>query len=87
MTPLRYVSVSSHATVLTWPEASQADLEDHAGPENVTAIPGGVQVRNSDGEWFTLGPGWAVVITDAGDRRLCTPGALATYYRPVPAGG
>ena len=83
MIPRKYNTVLHSASVLTWPEATQADLEAFAGAENVSAVPGGVQVRNSEGEWFTLGPGWAVVVNDSGDRRLCTPGALAAHYQPA----
>lgn len=80
MTPLRYVSVPHSVTVLPWPEASQADLEALVGSENVNAVPGGVQVRNSEGEWFTLGSGWSAGMSGS-DCCVYTPGALAGHYR------
>lgn len=82
MNPRRYIPVGTPVAVFTWPDDSQADFEALAGPENVTAVPGGIQVRNSEGEWFRLGEGWSAAVGDDGTRRVLTAGALATVYRP-----
>jgi hypothetical protein len=83
MEPAEYEPVPDRIRVLTWPEASQADIEALAGAENVNAIPGGVQVRNADGEWFTLGAGWGVSVSPDGAGIVLSPAAIATRYRPV----
>jgi hypothetical protein len=84
MIPVLHESIPHQMTSLTWPEASVQDLVDLLGEENVSVIPGGgVQVRNGDGEWFTLGDKWGTGIDSDGFRSIMTPGILAKRYRKV----
>jgi hypothetical protein len=86
MEPIIYEVSPHRIRTLSWPEATKADIERLVGAENVDALPsGGIQVRNGEDEWFTLGEGWSVVVLDDGYRMIMTPGALSTkYQRPVP---
>jgi hypothetical protein len=81
MQPVRYVPTAAGVTVLTWPEASQEEFEALVGPENVNAIPGGIQVRGVGGEWFTLGSGWVAGIDDNGNTCMATAPAFAVRFR------
>ena len=86
MEPVIYESIPHRVRTLPWPEASKSDIENLVGAENVNAMPsGGIQVRNGEDEWFTLGEGWSVVVLDDDYRMIMTPGVLSTkYQRPVP---
>jgi hypothetical protein len=83
MTPRRYVSVPHELSVLTWPEDSPADFEAMIGAENVNAFPGGIQVRNDEGEWFTLRDGWAVSLDSNGIRSVESRAVIGQKYRPA----
>jgi hypothetical protein len=79
--PRTYTSVLHEVRLLRWPEATAADLAALLGAENVNVIPGGVQVRNADAEWFTLGDGFAAGVRDDGSRVIKSPAALSADYR------
>ena len=78
-----YEAVPHRVRAVTWPGDGIDVLRRLAGEDNVCEFPGGIQVRNSEGEWFTLGDGWVLAVGSDGSRRLLTPGALAAHYRPV----
>jgi hypothetical protein len=79
-----YESVSHRLKVLSWSEATVEELVEFVGEDNVHPIPGGVQVRNAEGRWETLGSGWLVTLTDAGQRIVMSSGALdGLQYRRV----
>jgi hypothetical protein len=79
-----YESFQHRIRVLFWPQASPAELTELVGEDNISVLPDyRVQVRNGEGEWFTLGTGWAVSVDTDGYRLLMTPGALSSGYRPV----
>jgi hypothetical protein len=81
MIPTAYESVPHQVAALVWPEATQADLEALIGAENVNVTPSFTQVRNSAGDWVTLGTGWAVAVDATGYRCVISRAALARRYR------
>jgi hypothetical protein len=83
MIPVEYEPVPARFKVLTWPAASQADLEALAGPENVCAGAADIQVRTGGGTWVTLGSGWAVAVGEDGSRTVLSPGTLAALFQPA----
>jgi hypothetical protein len=87
MLPAIYESVPHRIAVLTWPEASAADLRLLVGTENVNVTPSVIQVCNGEGKWETLGDGWAVAVADGtGDRNVMSSSMLATKYRKADGG-
>jgi hypothetical protein len=83
MTTTQYESIPHQIRATTWAGGSPAELEALIGAENVNVIPGGVQVRNVDGEWVTLGEGWAVSVGEDDNCRVLSPGAFKAGYREV----
>ncbi len=81
MQPQHYVPLPLELTGLTWPQASPADLAALVGAENVNPFPGGIQVRNSDGFWFTVHDGWLIAVDNSGRRHIISAAAIEVLYR------
>jgi hypothetical protein len=78
-----YESVPHRLTALIWPEDSADEIRALVGAENVNVTATGIQVRNEESEWVTLGDGWAVALTDRGTRDILSSTVLSGKYRPV----
>jgi hypothetical protein len=78
-----YEAISSRVKMVSWPANSLSEFEGLLGMGNVNGFPGGIQIRNMEGEWITLGKDWVATLSEAGDRRILTPGAFAGAYRKI----
>ena len=83
MEPKIYEAVPHQARLLLYPGASAEDLAGLLGAENVNATQSVKQVRNSDGEWVTLGPGWHAGVRDDGSRVVKSPCAVKADYKKL----
>jgi hypothetical protein len=86
-----YESKPHRMTVAVWPNDTADEITRLIGAENVNLLANGsgIQARNGDGEWVTLGEGWAVGMSSTGVRRIMSPGALNDDYQlpaSAPAG-
>jgi hypothetical protein len=81
MEPEIYESVPHTARLLRYPDATDEQIAALIGADNVNSLPTMTQVRNSAGEWFTLGDGWCVGLLDDGSRTVCSATVLESLYQ------
>jgi hypothetical protein len=83
-TPKTYETIPQQVLVLIWPEADLTDLARLVGPENVVRTGQAIEVHNSDGQWVTLRPGWAVAVglNHLKSRHVLSPSAFTDWLRP-----
>ncbi len=77
-----YITKSVTVQAEQWNGTDNENITALAGTENVNVASSMLQVRNTEGEWVTLYPGWWASKNDSGQIGVHSDGGFRTLFAP-----